>query len=91
VRGALGRLQHEAAQVYPIYSNLRLIRSIDYQPIIAGILLFQYNRLVSIITDGIQQMNLQGKQVLCCINVGTVAKHKPARLRPDVSAFVSNL
>jgi hypothetical protein len=31
------------------------------------------------------------EQAVCCINVGTVAKHKPARLRPDVSAFVSNL
>lgn len=28
---------------------------------------------------------------VCCINIGTVSKGKPARLRPDVSAFVSFL
>lgn len=26
---------------------------------------------------------------VCCINLGTVSKSKPARLRPDVSAFVN--
>jgi SAM-dependent methyltransferase len=64
VRGAMGRLQHEAAHVYPIYSNMRLIRFVDYQPIIAAILLFQYSRLVSIITDSLLKMDLQGKQAL---------------------------
>ena len=33
----------------------------------------------------------QGEQAVCCINVGTVIKRKPARLRPDVSEFVSSL
>lgn len=33
----------------------------------------------------------EGEQAVCCINVGTVIKRKPARLRPDVSAFVSSL
>jgi len=64
MRGALGRLQHEAAHVYPIYSNMRLIRLVDYQPIIAAILLFQYSRLVSIITHGLQNLDLRGQQVL---------------------------
>lgn len=64
MRGALGRLQHDAAHVYPIYSNMRLIRLIDYQPIISAILLFQYSRLVSIITHDLQRTNLRGKQVL---------------------------
>jgi SAM-dependent methyltransferase len=64
VRGAMGRLEHEAAHVYPIYSNMRLIRFVDYQPIIAAILLFQYSRLVSIITDSMQKMDLHGKQAL---------------------------
>ncbi len=32
-----------------------------------------------------------GEQAVCCINVGTVIKRKPARLRPDVAAFVSSL
>jgi len=64
MRGALGRLQREAAHVYPIYSNMRLIRLEDYQPVIAGILLFQYSRLVSIITHGLKRTDLSGQQVL---------------------------
>lgn len=31
------------------------------------------------------------EQAVCCINIGTVAKSKPARLRPDLAAFVSSL
>lgn len=31
------------------------------------------------------------EQAVCCINIGTVAKGRPARLRPDVAAFVSSL
>ncbi|MDD2924347.1 class I SAM-dependent methyltransferase [Rhodoferax sp.] len=64
MRGALGRLHHEAAHVYPIYSNMRLIRLVDYQPIIAAILLFQYSRLVSLITHGLHHTDLRGQQVL---------------------------
>ena len=33
----------------------------------------------------------EGEQAVCCINVGTVVKRKPARLRPDVVAFVTSL
>ncbi len=33
----------------------------------------------------------EGEQAVCCINVGTVVKRKPARLRPDVAAFVTSL
>lgn len=32
-----------------------------------------------------------GEQAVCCINVGTVIKRKPARLRPAVATFVSSL
>ncbi len=32
-----------------------------------------------------------GEQAVCCINIGTVTKAKPLRLRPDVAAFVSSL
>ncbi|MBE0474046.1 class I SAM-dependent methyltransferase [Rhodoferax sp.] len=64
MRGAMGRLSHDAAHVYPIYSNMRLIRLVDWQPIISAILLFQYSRLVSIITHGLQHTDLQGQQVL---------------------------
>lgn len=28
---------------------------------------------------------------VCCINIGTVSKGKPERLRPDIAAFVSSL
>ena len=64
MRGAMGRLQSDAAHVYPIYSNMRLIRLVDYQPIISAILLFQYSRLVSMITHGLHMTDLTGKQVL---------------------------
>jgi nitroreductase len=33
----------------------------------------------------------EGEQAVCCINVGTVVKRKPARLRPDMAAFVTSL
>ena len=31
------------------------------------------------------------EQAVCCVNIGTVTKVKPARLRPEVEAFVSSL
>lgn len=64
MRGAMGRLTHDAAHVYPLYSNMRLIRLVDWQPVISAILLFQYTRLVSLITQGLRHDELQGKQVL---------------------------
>ncbi len=33
----------------------------------------------------------EGEQAVCCINIGTVTRAKPVRLRPDVAAFVSSL
>ncbi len=50
--------------VYPIYSNMRLIRLVDHQPVITAILLFQYRRLVGKITASIESLELTGKQVL---------------------------
>jgi ubiquinone/menaquinone biosynthesis C-methylase UbiE len=64
VRGAFGGLTHDSSHVYPIYSNLRLIKLIDFQPLIAAILLFQYDRLVSTITSRLRQTDLADKQVL---------------------------
>ncbi len=64
MRGVMAGSSHDAAHVYPIYSNMRLIRMIDFQPIIAAILLFQYDRLVSAITSGLHHMDLRGKKVL---------------------------
>ena len=31
------------------------------------------------------------EQAVCCINIGTVSKHKPARLRPMIADYVSEL
>jgi ubiquinone/menaquinone biosynthesis C-methylase UbiE len=64
VRGAMGNLEDDAAHVYPLYSNMRLIKLIDFQPVIAAILLFQYDRLVSAITNGLHHTDLRGKKVL---------------------------
>jgi len=64
VRALLPGAQDPAAHVYPIYSNMRLIRLVDFQPIIAAILLFQYDRLVSIITGGLRRMDLRDKRLL---------------------------
>ncbi len=64
MRGVMAGPHDDAAHVYPIYSNMRLIRLIDFQPIIAAILLFQYDRLVSSIASGLRHMDLRGKNVL---------------------------
>lgn len=63
-REMMGKTQDPSSHVYPLYSNMRLIRFVDYQPLIAAILLFQYDRLVSSITSGLHKMNLKGKKVL---------------------------
>lgn len=63
VREAAGA-RDRAAHVYPIYSNPRLMRLVDFQPIIAAILLFQYDRLVNLITSGLRAMSLGGRRVL---------------------------
>ena len=54
----------DRSHVYPIYSSMRLIKMVDFQPIISAILLFQYHRLVSKIVAGIKQSDLRNKQVL---------------------------
>ncbi len=64
LRGLLSNLGGEKAHVYPIYSNMRLIKLVDFQPIISAILLFQYHRLVSKIVAELRLMNLKGKRVL---------------------------
>ena len=59
-RGARSRTAH----VYPIYSEMWLIRLVDFQPVISAILLFQYDRLVSMITAGLRKTDLHDKKVL---------------------------
>jgi ubiquinone/menaquinone biosynthesis C-methylase UbiE len=64
VRGLSPGEKSDRAHVYPIYSNMRLIKLVDFQPIISAILLFQYRNLVTHIVTGIKQMDLRGKKVL---------------------------
>lgn len=52
------------SHVYPIYSDMRLIRLVDFQPVISAILLFQYHRLVSTIVAGLKATDLKHKKVL---------------------------
>ena len=63
-RGLASGGQGVASHVYPIYSDMRLIRLIDYQWIISAILLFHYDRLVTEITTALRRSNLDGKTVL---------------------------
>lgn len=52
------------SHIYPIYTDMWLIRLVDHQPIISAILLFQYHRLVRAITSQIRRMDLRGKKLL---------------------------
>jgi ubiquinone/menaquinone biosynthesis C-methylase UbiE len=64
VRNLLPGASNEKSHVYPIYSNMRLIKLVDFQPVISAILLFQYNRLVSKIVSSLGQSDLKDKSVL---------------------------
>ena len=64
VRGLSRGPRSSESHVYPIYSNMRLIKMVDFQPIISAILLFQYHRLVSKIVAGLRATNLNRKKVL---------------------------
>lgn len=64
VRATLGGSPGDSTHVYPIYSSMRLMRLVDFQPIISAILLFQYDRLVCAITRELRQMDLHDKSVL---------------------------
>ncbi len=54
----------DTAHVYPLYTDMRLIRMIDFQPLISAILLFQYHWLVSAIVHDLRKADLRGKEVL---------------------------
>ncbi len=64
LRGLSPGSLNEKSHVYPIYSNMRLIKLVDYQWIISAILLFQYHRLVSKIVAELGQMDLEKRKVL---------------------------
>lgn len=64
VRSLFGTTPSHSALIYPLYSNLRLMRLVDCQPVISAILLFQYDRLVRAITSEMGQMDLHDKDIL---------------------------
>lgn len=64
VRGLSPGRASEKSHVYPLYSNMWLIKLVDFQPIISAILLFQYDRLVLQIVNGLAQSDLKNKNVL---------------------------
>jgi ubiquinone/menaquinone biosynthesis C-methylase UbiE len=64
VRALSPRAPGAAAHVYPIYSDMRLIRLVDFQPVISAILLFQYKHLVTCIVEGLKATDLRDKKVL---------------------------
>src|SRR3989338_11516896 len=64
LRGLSPGAPSEKSHVYPIYSNMRLIKLVDFQPIISAILLFQYHHLVSKIVSELEQLDLRKKKVL---------------------------
>src|SRR3990170_6201121 len=64
VRALSSGLHSEKSHVYPIYSNMRLIKLVDFQPIISAILLFQYHHLVSKIVSELEQLDLRSRKVL---------------------------
>lgn len=64
VRGLSRGPRSAASHVYPIYSNMGLIKLVDCQPVISAILLFQYQRLVTRIVNGLRATDLKGKEVL---------------------------
>jgi ubiquinone/menaquinone biosynthesis C-methylase UbiE len=64
MRGLSSGSDSDKAHVYPIYSNMRLIKLVDFQPIISAILLFQYHHIVSKIVSGLHQSDLKNKKVI---------------------------
>lgn len=69
-RGALifrnwgGPTRKECAHIYPVFSSAKLIKLVDFQPLISAILLFQYPRLVSAIVNKMKGCALAGKTVM---------------------------
>lgn len=90
VRGLSGGPRSIESHVYPIYSNMRLIKMVDFQPIISAILLFQYHRLVSKIVAGLRLTNLKHKKVLItsCAFGNVIPRVVDASLQSGASRIV---
>lgn len=64
LRAWSGASQGPTSHVYPVYSEMWLIKLVDFQPIISAILLFQYGKLVDRIVAELKRTVLSGKKVL---------------------------
>jgi len=64
LRGLTPGSLDEKSHVYPIYSDMRLIKLVDWQPVISAILLFQYHRLVSRIIAELDRLDLHQRKVM---------------------------
>ncbi|TAL91459.1 MAG: methyltransferase domain-containing protein [Rhodanobacter sp.] len=64
LRGWSAGAPNEKSHVYPIYSDMWLIKLVDFQPVISAILLLQYRTLVSRIVSELRQLDLHGKGLL---------------------------
>jgi ubiquinone/menaquinone biosynthesis C-methylase UbiE len=64
VRGIFSHHHSCRSYVYPAYSNMGLIRLIDFQPMISAILLFQYSKLVDHIVREIRRTDLRSRKTL---------------------------
>lgn len=71
LRGLRAGPRGPADHVYPVYSEMWLMRLVDVQPVISAILLFQYGRLVSWITEGLRQLPPLGEQLHCALGDAT--------------------
>ncbi len=64
LRAARGAPSTASSHIYPLYSQPWLMSLVDFQPIIAAILLFQYDRLVNLIARGMRASPLEDGEVL---------------------------
>lgn len=64
IRSLFSDTEGSVDHVYPVYSQWWLIKSVDFQPIISAILLFQYGKLVDRIVSEIERTVLSGKRVI---------------------------
>ncbi|MDE2308920.1 MAG: class I SAM-dependent methyltransferase [Xanthomonadaceae bacterium] len=64
LRGLTADAACDKSHVYPIYSNMRLIKLVDFQPVISAILLFQYHHLVARIVRELRSVDLKNRNLL---------------------------
>lgn len=64
IRSLAPGTRNATSHVYPLYSDMRLIKLVDHQPLISAILLFQYHRLVSKLVAELGGIDLRGHKVM---------------------------